>query len=470
MRYLSALGFVSWLTLLACSQEAESPAPSSPPGGGAGQGGTAPVGGGGAGGGQAGGGTAGGGGSGGEAVVFADSCLPDPVDPSAGYVYQVPKRIDDGLPVGDIRESGISLDMLTQPNPMTGEDGILVQLKRGDVPEFHSMLIVKGGKLVLEEYYTGNDNYFDANRTWIVGGPIQHDCTHLHYTASITKSITALLTGMVFGDAGLTPAEMIAPHLPGYADLLVGDKATVTAANLMTMQTGFQWEEWVAQPNDLTAMLASPDYLSFLFQKPLLANRLEYHYNNAAPNVMMGVLDNILDDPACTPNCVKQFAKERFFDKLKITDYTWFEQPNGEARHPNPLLQGSIGLSLTSRSLAKIGMMMNQDGMFDGQQIVPKAFLDDLKMVHASPANDLRGYGYWWWIRDSVLIYPDKQAFHTYYSAEGDGGTYIEAIPTLDMVVIFTGGNYLDFKLYENATLRVLRDFVVPAALAAPAP
>ncbi len=398
-----------------------------------------------------------------EPVVFDTTCVNEPTMPGQPYVYKVPRRIDDGLPTGDIAQSGIDLNRLTMPDPVSGDDGILVRLANNDLQEFHSILIVKDGKLVLEEYYTGNSTYFGEDRTWVEPGNIQHTCETQHYVASITKSVSALLAGIVFGDKGLTPETAVATYVPEYADLISGGKENITFKNLMTMQVGVQWEEWAAPPTDLENMFASDDYLTYMYNKPMLGNPLEYHYNNAGPNVMAVALDNILEDAACTPNCLPQFAKARLFDKLQISDYSWYNQPNGEARRAHDTVQGGIGLMLSSRALAKIGMLVLQGGMFNGEQVVPADFITAMT-TKQSTSPDGRGYGYWWWFRDAVLVYPTQSVFMTYFAAEGDGGSYIEVIPDLNMVVVFTGGSYSNYGVYEPQSLEVLKDHVVPAA------
>ncbi len=75
-----------------------------------------------------------------------------------------------------------------------------------------------------------------------------------------------------------------------------------------------------------------------------------------------------------------------------------------------------------------------------------------------SPAGD---YGYYFWLRQQDGI--------SYYTAEGDGGQYIAVFPTLDMVLVLTQGNYLQWPVYKAQADRIIRQLIF-SAQAQPAP
>ncbi len=67
-------------------------------------------------------------------------------------------------------------------------------------------------------------------------------------------------------------------------------------------------------------------------------------------------------------------------------------------------------------------------------------------------------YGYGWWIARQTI---GERTFETFY-ASGNGGQLILVVPELEMVVLFTGGNYGDYR-----TWRSFREELLPRILAA---
>ena len=69
-----------------------------------------------------------------------------------------------------------------------------------------------------------------------------------------------------------------------------------------------------------------------------------------------------------------------------------------------------------------------------------------------------QGYGYMWW-HDGHKI-KNGEIVHS-VSAKGNGGQFIYLFPSLEMVVVFTGGNYNT----PDSTMEMLNEYIIPAAL-----
>jgi CubicO group peptidase (beta-lactamase class C family) len=92
---------------------------------------------------------------------------------------------------------------------------------------------------------------------------------------------------------------------------------------------------------------------------------------------------------------------------------------------------GAAGLQLTTRELGKLGLLALRGGCWEGQQLVPAAYLRQAmaKQVDAGgPDPTAGGYGFLWWIS------PDG----TPYMA-GQGGQYVVVHADLDIVAVITG-------------------------------
>jgi CubicO group peptidase (beta-lactamase class C family) len=88
-----------------------------------------------------------------------------------------------------------------------------------------------------------------------------------------------------------------------------------------------------------------------------------------------------------------EFAKERLFSPLGITDVQWRTDRTGEPR-------AASGLRLRPRDLAKIGQLVLQRGQWGERQIVPVGWLQEATAPHAQ-AEPFLHYGYQWWLGGS---------------------------------------------------------------------
>jgi hypothetical protein len=107
--------------------------------------------------------------------------------------------------------------------------------------------------------------------------------------------------------------------------------------------------------------------------------------------------------------------------------------------------------------MAKIGYLYLHDGEWNGKQLLPKEWVETSTSKHIQTkglmnAAEDDGYGYLWWI-DSFGG----------YSAHGFGGQYIFVIPSLDMVIVFTGG--LPDSLFPLPS-QLVKSYLIPAARA----
>ncbi len=76
-------------------------------------------------------------------------------------------------------------------------------------------------------------------------------------------------------------------------------------------------------------------------------------------------------------------------------------------------------------------------------------------MDYAKTRDPRWGYGYQWWIFD----YPINGNVYPSFGARGWGGQVITVFPTLDMVVVLTGGNYQT----SDPTDAIIQQFVLDA-------
>ena len=334
------------------------------------------------------------------------------------------------LPQQRPAEQGLNEQVLQQ---------LLLQIQNKTQPGYqqvHSLLLYKSGALVVELYQKGNNDFFNFEQgiklvkdqqdfLWSIDQP--------HYVASVTKVVTATLTGIALKQTGLTVDSTLAELLPQHpvikADPL---KAGISLHQLLSMQAGFVWDEWTG--DDLIQLWQQQHFVDYLLQQPNNGPGKSWVYNSALPNLVLHLLQQQLKQP------LQPWAKQQLFDQLGFSHYRWDTQPDG-------VPEGSARLWLTPRDMLKLGILYLQQGQWQGKQLLPSGWVQQMTSRQASsPAGD---YGYYFWLRQQDGV--------SYYTAEGDGGQYIAVFPTLDMVLVLTQGNYLQWPLYKSQADRIIQ-------------
>ena len=125
---------------------------------------------------------------------------------------------------------------------------------------------------------------------------------------------------------------------------------------------------------------------------------------------------------------------------MGITKVAWESNRQG-------INTGWGGMRLTPRDMAKFGYLFLNQGIWDGEQVIPADW------VTASTQPDLKVeysvyYAYQWW------VYPDSNL----YAAQGLYAQKIYVLPELEMVVVFTAD-----ARYTDPTFELLEDWIIPA-------
>jgi CubicO group peptidase (beta-lactamase class C family) len=193
--------------------------------------------------------------------------------------------------------------------------------------------------------------------------------------------------------------------------------------------------------NDLIQLFRVRDPVAYILSKPLVAEPgRDWYYSGGNTNLLGEVIR------AATGQRMDAFAEQHLFAPLGITNYRW-DHLNADTIH------ASGNLELQPRDMAKFGVLYLNGGVWEGQRIVSQEWVDASTQVHAPLTGG--GYGYQWWLRS--YDYGSKSA--PCFFAAGWGGQRIHVFPELDMVVVFTGGNYVD----EEPVGDIITRFILPA-------
>jgi CubicO group peptidase (beta-lactamase class C family) len=110
--------------------------------------------------------------------------------------------------------------------------------------------------------------------------------------------------------------------------------------------------------------------------------------------------------------------------------------------------------------MAKLGQLVLAHGLWQGQQIVPRAYPDEATAPQIQGAGTYF-YGYQMWLGRSLV---HKREID-WAAGVGLGGQRIIVIPSLDLdlVVVMTAGLYTNLPLQAILTSDLLNYFVLPA-------
>src|SRR5262245_28733152 len=196
------------------------------------------------------------------------------------------------------------------------------------IPRFRSLLVARRGRLVLERYFAGSDagTLFDVR--------------------SVTKSVVGALTGIAVREGALaSPDVPIATFLePAY--VVEGRARDITVRHLLTMTSGFQWNETSGPDYDL--WIEAADHVQYLFDRPLAnAPGAQFTYNSAAVHVLGVVLAH------ARAISLPQYASDRLFQPLGVDMVAWEALEQGT-------VNGGSGIDLRARDLLKLGQLYLQ--------------------------------------------------------------------------------------------------------------
>ncbi len=317
------------------------------------------------------------------------------------YQYVTPKQRNDRLSTGTIVNSGLDTSLIHT---------MMDRIVDGTYPGVHSVLIIKKGKLVLEEYFYDND----VNK--------------LHELRSASKSFTSALVGIAI-DKGLIK-DVNAPMVNYLANFPIKAsdplKNQITIQNLLTQQSGFDCYDYDAKsPGNEVKMYPTSNWVKFMLELPMAGDPGKAA-SYCSGNVML--LNQIVAQ--ASNKSIHDFARDHLFSKLGVKKFKWDFVP--DSTHIDDFGQ----VHLASRDMAKFGMLYLNEGKWAGEQIISAAYVKESLSKHSNV--DGINYGYLWWCEDLTA---NGKVFKG-YAAKGNGGQRIFIWPDQDMIAVVTAGNY----------------------------
>jgi CubicO group peptidase (beta-lactamase class C family) len=276
-------------------------------------------------------------------------------------------------------------------------------VKFGASEKMDSLLVTRHGSIVAEAYYA----------------PFRSG--HKHRINSATKAVTGTLIAIALRDGLLDSLDRrVLEFFPDRTIANLDDnKQAITIRHLLNMTSGIEWKERLddSEPVTFLAMEASPDWQQFILDQPMAQPPgTAFEYNSGNSHLLSAIINRLTGERALV------YARAQLFGPLGITDVFWRRDPQG-------ISAGGAGLYLQPRDMAKIGYLYLRNGMWDGREIVPPAWIDAVN--HATVDMRLPGLRY----ANQFWVLPDKHV----YAAVGFHRQLIVVMPDLDIVAVATG-------------------------------
>jgi CubicO group peptidase (beta-lactamase class C family) len=319
------------------------------------------------------------------------------------YSYTKPEQIHDGLKTESIYNN--SIDSSSFSNLMKE----VIDQKYGRIK---SLLILKNNKLIVEEYFYG------------------HNRDYLQQIRSCTKSVTSLLFGIALDHhKDIDIEQPVFRFFPKYDSLKYGGREEIKLKHILTMTAGLEWDDYPSE------MFKTDDCFQYILSRPMAGKPGEKFNYNSGCSVLLGGIIQFLEAKKTLA-----FAKEFLFTPMDITNYIW-------ESHKNDILRCGEGLSLRPRDMAKIGLLVLNDGKWHDKQIVSKEWIRKSTEPHVQESKFF-DYGYQWWhhSKNNLQWWKEPNApspkEHDLITALGYAGQYIMIIRDLNLVLVTTASDF----------------------------
>lgn len=285
----------------------------------------------------------------------------------------------------------------------------------------YSVLIIRNGYMVTEAYFH----------------PYAAD-TKVH-VQSVTKSVIGMLVGKAIYNGYIkNEDEKLTDFFPDRVyENANKQKSAIRLKHLLSMASGLNCQEFSSGPH----MEQTEDWTQFMLDLPVTGSPgKDFGYCNGNAHLLSSILS------ASTGMSAREYANRELFQLLGLSPVSEADWPSD----PQGFTMGGYGLHLKPVDLAKLAFLSLHNGQWDGEQIIPEAW------VAASTAEQVQkgdgsAYGYLW------TVYPGDG----HYAALGLGGQQIHVYPSRNLIVVVTASleSYAEALEIES----MLNDYILPA-------
>lgn len=268
--------------------------------------------------------------------------------------------------------------------------------------ELHSFMFLRHGKVIAEGWWN----------------PYRPDLKHTLYSTS--KSFTSTAAGFAVSEKLLSVNDRVISFFPEYLpDTVSNYLSDLTVKDLLTMSAG--------QDPDATFIAGrDSNWIKGFLAHPVVNDPgTKFLYNSLATYMVSAIVQKL------TGQKIIDYLTPRLFEPLGTEGMDWETDPMG-------INTGGWGLRLKTEDMAKFGQLYLQNGNWNGQQIIPKQWIEEATTIKIEQNPDatqtkkdssdwLQGYCYQFW-----------RSRNNSFRADGAYGQFIIIMPDQDAIIAIT--------------------------------
>jgi CubicO group peptidase (beta-lactamase class C family) len=310
------------------------------------------------------------------------------------------------------------------------------KIAQRDFKDITSVVVIKDGKLLIEEYFNG------AGRTT------------LHNTRSVGKTFTSALMGAAIRDGYIKGLDQTLGEfydLKSFANFSP-KKSSVTLQNLLTMSSAFLGSDMdAASPGNEENMYPTPNWVKFTLDLPMddaKENGKQWDYFTAGIVLLGDILDRSV------PGGLERYADRVLFKSLGITRYQW-------QYTPQKVVNTAGGLMMSSLDYAKFGQLYKNRGLWNGAPVLPEEWVaKSFQKYMIVPNNVDAFYGLLFW---NMTYHIGGRPTETFFCA-GNGGSKIFVFLDQPLVVVVTATAYGKPHMHSQVD-KMMERYILPAVV-----
>ncbi|MBS9404184.1 serine hydrolase [Halomonas sp. TRM85114] len=262
----------------------------------------------------------------------------------------------------------------------------------------HALVVAKDGEIVYELAFAGPGVDQPAN------------------IKSLSKTVLAALVGAAI-EAGIidgvdqSATSLLGPLVPATAEPQVNE---ITMGHLLSLQAGLER----TSGDNYGAWVASPNWVEYALTRPFVdvpGGRMLY--STGSSHLVSAALTQASGETTL------ELARRLLGKPLDIAIPPWPRDPQG-------IYFGGNDMQLSPRALVQIGELYRQDGIINGNRILPEGWVEASWTARGRSPWTGDGYGYGWFVT--------TLAGERVYYGRGYGGQALFVVPERGLTVAIT--------------------------------
>ncbi len=308
---------------------------------------------------------------------------------------------------------------------------LLTELEAETRANLHNIMIVKDGEVISECSAPG------------------YSVNIRHLSHSMSKTLTGIAVGLLEDEGRLSLDKKVTSFFP---EVTPQDKkfSEITVRHLITMSSGVVFSE-------LGTVTEEEWTKAFFSSKPTFAPGSMFAYNSMNSYILARIVSRI------TGMSLTDFLTVKLFNPLNIRNVFWEVGPEGVEK-------GGWGIHLSAESWAKIGIMMLEKGVYNGERILSEKWVTESTSTHMQAPERIGNfnYGYHVWVSKDAddFLFSGMLGQNVWVSPKNGivvvtnsgNNELFQSNPTIELIRKYLGGDIPEGERFNRQALRKLRD------------